>query len=114
MKIDGRLIAQDIRGILAKHVAWMKEKVGTVPGLAMVRVGDRKDSELYVQSKQAACEEVGIKSYVTHLPSSASEDDILDVIQRLNDDCRVHGILVQLPLPSVSVHKYQPRLQSFS
>lgn len=80
----------------------MNEKVGTVPGLAMVRVGDRKDSELYVRVKEAACDEVGIKSYVTHLSGSASEDDVLEVIQRYNQDSRVHGILVQLPLPSVS------------
>ncbi|KAG6541941.1 hypothetical protein Mapa_016666 [Marchantia paleacea] len=100
VKIDGRAIAYDIKMTLSKQVAWMNEKVGTVPGLAMVRVGDRKDSELYVRVKEAACDEVGIKSYVTHLSGSASEDDVLEVIQRYNQDSRVHGILVQLPLPS--------------
>ncbi|KAL2622347.1 hypothetical protein R1flu_002552 [Riccia fluitans] len=100
LKIDGKATSQEIKRDLSKQVAWMKEKVGSVPGLAMIRVGDRKDSELYVHVKQVACEEVGIKSFVTHLPGSASEDDLLAVIQRFNNDSRVHGILVQLPLPN--------------
>ncbi|KAL3691696.1 hypothetical protein R1sor_005347 [Riccia sorocarpa] len=99
LKLDGKAISQDIKRDLSKQVAWMKEKVGSVPGLAMIRVGDRKDSKLYVHVKQVACEEVGIKSFVTDLPGSASEKDILALIEEFNNDSQVHGILVQLPLP---------------
>ncbi|CAM6096772.1 unnamed protein product [Calypogeia fissa] len=99
-RIDGKAIADEIKRSLTHEVSLMKEKVGAVPGIAMVRVGDRKDSILYVRGKEAACAEVGINSYVTHMPDSASEAEILEVIDKWNGDARVHGILVQLPLPS--------------
>lgn len=103
-RIDGKAIADEIKKSLSQDVSWMKKNVGSVPGIAMVRVGDRKDSILYLRGKEAACAEVGIRSYVTHLPESASEAEILDVIHKWNCDARVHGILVQLPLPRVRPH----------
>lgn len=100
-RIDGKAIVDEIKKSLSKDVSWMKEHVGAVPGLAMVRVGDRKDSLLYLRGKEAACAEVGINSYVTHMPDSASEAEILDMIHKWNSYARIHGILVQLPLPRV-------------
>jgi hypothetical protein len=69
-----------------------------VPGLAVVIVGDRKDSQTYVRMKKKACEEVGIASLGEDLPSTASQEQVLDVVRRLNSDPNVHGILVQLPV----------------
>ena len=80
----------------------MQEQVGAVPGLAVVQVGHHKASDLYAHSKQIACDEVGITSFAAYLPSTATQDEVLELIRVLNDDRRVHGILIQLPMPSVS------------
>lgn len=72
-----------------------------VPGLAVVIVGERKDSQTYVRMKKKACEEVGIASYGADLPGTATQQEVLDVVAKLNADPNVHGILVQLP---VGVH----------
>ena len=69
-----------------------------MPGLAVVIVGDRKDSQTYVRMKTKACEEVGIASFGEDLPSTASQEQVLEVVRRLNSDANVHGILVQLPV----------------
>jgi 5,10-methylene-tetrahydrofolate dehydrogenase/methenyl tetrahydrofolate cyclohydrolase len=69
------------------------------PGLAVVLVGSRKDSETYVRSKKKACEEVGIDSFGTELPEDVSESELLKIVSEYNADPDVHGILVQLPLP---------------
>jgi 5,10-methylene-tetrahydrofolate dehydrogenase/methenyl tetrahydrofolate cyclohydrolase len=79
----------------------MKRSVGHVPGLAVVLVGDRRDSESYVRYKVKGCEEVGIKSLLAKLPGNCSEDEVMDSVSRFNEDPSVHGILVQLPLPEV-------------
>jgi 5,10-methylene-tetrahydrofolate dehydrogenase/methenyl tetrahydrofolate cyclohydrolase len=79
----------------------MKESVGKVPGLAVILVGTRKDSETYVRSKKKACEEVGIDSYGVNLPEDTTQDEVLNFVKKFNDDPAVHGILVQLPLPKV-------------
>ena len=98
--IDGKAIAADVREEVRLAVAAMKEKTGgKVPGLAVVLVGDRKDSETYVRSKKKACEEAGIQSFGTDLPGDATEDEVLAVVQAYNADPDVHGILVQLPMP---------------
>lgn len=78
----------------------MKEKYGRVPGLAVVLVGERKDSQTYVRNKKKACEEVGIVSFGTDLSETASQDEVLKVVADYNADPNVHGILVQLPLPA--------------
>ncbi len=77
----------------------IKEATGKVPGLAVVLVGARKDSETYVRNKKKACEEVGIASFGTDLPEDVSEEELLEVVRGYNDNPDVHGILVQLPLP---------------
>lgn len=98
--IDGKATAATIRKETAAEVATLKEKTGKVPGLAVVLVGARKDSETYVRNKKKACAEVGIVDYGADLPEDASQEDVLQVVRGYNDDPSVHGILVQLPLPS--------------
>ncbi|KAM3274852.1 hypothetical protein ACQJBY_043698 [Aegilops geniculata] len=97
--IDGKSIAEDIRLQIAEEVLQMKNAVGHVPGLAVVLVGDRKDSQSYVRFKVKGCEEVGIKSLLAELPRNCTEDEVVDSVSRFNDDPSVHGVLVQLPLP---------------
>ncbi|XP_062198995.1 bifunctional protein FolD 1, mitochondrial-like [Phragmites australis] len=97
--IDGKSIAEDIRLHIAEEVRQMKSAVGHVPGLAVVLVGDRRDSESYVRYKTKGCEEVGIKSLLAKLPGNCTEDEVMDSVTRFNEDPSVHGILVQLPLP---------------
>lgn len=80
----------------------MRTSVGKVPGLAVVLVGSRKDSETYVRSKQKACEQVGFNSFGALLPETATEEEVLDAVRKFNCDPNVHGVLVQLPLPRVS------------
>ena len=96
--IDGRKIAADIRKEVARDVAELKAK-GVLPGLAAVVVGDDPASQTYVANKERACREVGIYTEVHRIDSSISQDGLLDLIKSLNDADRVHGILVQLPLP---------------
>ena len=96
--IDGRRIAADIRKEVARDVAALKAK-GVLPGLAAVVVGDDPASQTYVANKERACREVGIYTEVHRIDSSVSQDGLLDMVQSLNNASRVHGILVQLPLP---------------
>ncbi|TYH62738.1 hypothetical protein ES332_D07G140500v1 [Gossypium tomentosum] len=77
----------------------MKESIGKVPGLAVILVGQRRDSLTYVRNKIKACEEAGIKSVVAEFPDSCAEEDIMTSLSKFNEDPSVHGILVQLPLP---------------
>lgn len=97
--IDGKAIAATIRAEISADVTRMREAHGQVPGLATVLVGARKDSETYVRMKKKACAEAGIASFGHELPGDISQDDLLAVVEGLNADPEVHGILVQLPLP---------------
>lgn len=99
--IDGKAVAKKVRDEIAVEVSRMKEATGVVPGLAVILVGDRKDSATYVRNKKKACETVGINSLEANLPADSSEEELLKFISGFNDDPSVHGILVQLPLPSV-------------
>lgn len=94
--IDGKAIAAQIRAELKVRVAGLTSQ----PGLAVILVGSRRDSQTYVRMKKRACEEVGIASFGFDYPDSVTEEELLDKIQELNSDDRVNGILVQLPLPS--------------
>jgi len=96
--IDGAAMASDIRGEVAERVVKLTAG-GVTPGLAAVLVGDDEPSRIYVGAKERACAEVGIRSERHELAGDASEDDLLALVRRLNDDSTVHGILVQLPLP---------------
>ncbi|XP_068311537.1 bifunctional protein FolD 2-like [Pyrus communis] len=98
--IDGKAIAQTIRNEIAEEVRHLSQKYGKVPGLAVVIVGTRKDSQSYVSMKRKACAEVGIKSVDIDLPENVSQDDLIAKVHELNATADVHGILVQLPLPN--------------
>lgn len=98
--IDGKATAKQIRDEISVEVSRMKDAIGVVPGLAVILVGDRKDSATYVRSKKKGCESVGIKSFEVRLPQDSTEKQVLQFISDFNDNPSVHGILVQLPLPS--------------
>jgi len=97
--IDGKAFAADVRGRVAEQVARLKEETGITPGLAVVLVGEDPASEVYVRSKGKLTDEVGMNSYEHKLPADTSEADLLALIDQLNNDPAVNGILVQLPLP---------------
>lgn len=97
--IDGKALSKEIRLELTEEVAQMKEEQGIVPGLAVVLVGEDPASTVYVRNKEKACGEVGMYSEVYRLPKETSEEDVLLLISKLNEDSKIHGILVQLPVP---------------
>ena len=96
--IDGVEIAKKVREEIALQVADLKEK-GVTPGLAVILVGDNQASKTYVSMKEKACQQLGMYSLLIKLPESTSEDELLAKIDELNKDEKIHGILVQLPLP---------------
>lgn len=98
MIIDGKALAKEKRAEIAKQVEELKEK-GVTPGLAVVLVGEDPASQIYVRNKHKACEEVGIYSRKITLPEETTEEEILKIIDELNNDPEIDGILVQLPLP---------------
>ena len=98
--IDGRAVAKEVQKKIKNDVEGLERRWGLVPGLAVVLVGDDPASHIYVRNKEKACKEVGIKSFEHVLPATISERDLLALVQQLNKDKRVHGILVQLPLPA--------------
>ncbi|KAF3618861.1 Bifunctional protein FolD 2 [Capsicum annuum] len=97
--IDGKAIAQTIRSEIASEVKLLSEKYGKVPGLAVVIVGNRKDSQSYVNMKRKSCTELCIKSFDVDLPEEVAEAELISKVHELNANPDVHGILVQLPLP---------------
>ena len=97
--IDGRAIASQLLQELAGRISTLKAR-GTQPGLAFVRVGEDAASKVYVGRKEKACAELGIYSETQVFPESIAESELLAVLERLNANARLHGILVQAPLPS--------------
>ena len=97
--IDGKAFAAEVRGKVATHVARLQADHGLVPGLAVVLVGADPASEVYVRSKGRMTTEVGMKSVEHRLSADTSEAELLALIETLNRDATIHGILVQLPLP---------------
>ena len=97
--IDGKLVSSILRSKLAEEINVLRSEFGIIPGLAVVIVGDNPASKVYVRNKKKACEEVGINSYEIALPADVSEAELLSRIYTLNNDEKIHGILVQLPLP---------------
>ena len=96
--LDGRALAKTVRGEVAEKVAALRA-AGTVPGLAVVLVGEDPASTIYVRNKAKAAAEVGVEAFDHKLPSSTTQDQLMGLVRELNQDSRVHGILVQLPLP---------------
>jgi methylenetetrahydrofolate dehydrogenase (NADP+)/methenyltetrahydrofolate cyclohydrolase len=97
--IDGKAFAARVRAEVASHVARLKEEHGLTPGLAVVLVGEDPASQVYVRNKGTQTLEAGMASFEHKLPADTSEADLLALVDRLNADPAVHGILVQLPLP---------------
>src|ERR1041385_2151156 len=97
--IDGKAIAEELRARVAAEVQWLKRDHTIEPGLAVALVGENPASAVYVRSKGRQTLEAGMQSFEHKLPESASESELLALVQKLNADPAVHGILVQLPLP---------------
>ncbi len=98
--IDGKAFAADVRGRVAAHVSKLKSEHNIIPGLAVVLVGEDPASQVYVRSKGKMTTEVGMHSYEHKLDAETDEATLLALIDNLNNDPQVHGILVQLPLPN--------------
>lgn len=96
--IDGKMVSQRIKEELAKEVEGLKEK-GINPGLAVIIVGNDPASRVYVNNKKNACGQIGIYSEEYALPEETSEEELLSLIEKLNNDKKINGILVQLPVP---------------
>jgi methylenetetrahydrofolate dehydrogenase (NADP+)/methenyltetrahydrofolate cyclohydrolase len=97
--IDGRRIAAEIRSALQEEVQRLQRERGLPPGLAAVLVGEDPASQVYVRNKIRACKEVGLYSRAIELPASTPQKELLTLIEELNHDAQIHGILLQLPLP---------------
>jgi methylenetetrahydrofolate dehydrogenase (NADP+) / methenyltetrahydrofolate cyclohydrolase len=97
--LDGKALAQRIQAQLGEQVAQLSSTFGRPPGLAVLMVGDNPASAAYVRGKERACTQVGIASFGRHFPANTSKAELEQMIQALNQDERVDGILVQLPLP---------------
>lgn len=97
--LDGKALAERIYGQLIQEIQQLQGKAGRPPGLAVLMVGDNPASAAYVRGKERACAKVGIASFGRHFPAETTQQELEQVIQALNQDERVDGILVQLPLP---------------
>lgn len=96
--IDGKQVAQDIRAELTKEVAELRTK-GIVPGLGVILVGDDPASNSYVTAKEKACEDIGLYSDDNRLPAETTQEELMSLVRKMNEDPKINGILVQLPLP---------------
>ena len=97
--IDGKQLAQNLRGEIAAGVERLRAEKGVTPGLAVILVGDNPASVSYVTAKEKACAEAGMLSREIRLPAETTEADLVALVGELNDDPAIHGILVQLPVP---------------
>lgn len=107
--MDGKATGAKVRGVLAQKTVEFKAKHGYAPGLAVIIVGDDPASKVYVRNKKKACEEIGYNSFEYALPEQTSESELLELIEKLNGDSSVHGILVQSPVPR---HIDEKKIQS--
>jgi len=98
--LNGKVLAHEIRGEVAKGITEMQQNHGVTPGLAAVLVGDDPASAIYVRNKRKACDEVGMVSDTIFLPGNSTTKNVLEAVDGLNENPRFHGILVQLPLPT--------------
>ena len=97
--IDGKSLAKKVQATVTTEVAQLKQEMNIVPGLAVILVGDDPASHAYVKMKAKACENVGFYSITHHMPDTISQDEIIATIEMMNNNPRIDGILVQLPLP---------------
>lgn len=99
VRMDGKGLSAKIRGQLKERVAAFKAEYGYVPGLTVILVGEDPASQIYVRNKERGCNEAGMASDVIRMPAQTTQEELLALIEKLNRDDKVHGILVQLPLP---------------
>ncbi len=104
--IDGKLVSQQIREEVRGLASKLKDEHGTIPGLAFVLVGNNPASEVYVRNKAKTCESLGFYSITEKMPEDAPQQDVIDKVEEFNNDERVHGILVQMPLPK-NMNEYE-------
>lgn len=97
--LDGKQLAADLRADIATQVEKLKNETGVTPGLGVLLIGMDPASTSYVTAKEKACEEAGMYSQDVRVPATTSQDEALALVRRMNADPRIHGILVQLPLP---------------
>ncbi len=97
--IDGKVVAERMQAEIAKEAAHFQEQMGYPPGLGVVLVGDNPASQMYVRMKRRACEKVGMNSVGHILPVESTQEEVEAAVRSLNDDPKIHGILVQLPMP---------------
>ena len=97
--IDGKALAAKLQGLLAEKTAKLKEETGLVPGLVVILVGDNPASQVYVRNKERSALAAGFRSEVVRVPDTITQEELLDLIAKYNQDPAWHGILVQLPLP---------------
>ncbi|MFQ5481931.1 MAG: bifunctional methylenetetrahydrofolate dehydrogenase/methenyltetrahydrofolate cyclohydrolase FolD [Nitrospinaceae bacterium] len=97
--IDGKAVAREVKDRVAAEVARLRDAAGRVPGLAVVQVGGDPASSVYVRNKNRTCEQIGFNSFSRHLPADIPQTGLLAVVEEMNEDPAIHGILVQLPLP---------------
>jgi methylenetetrahydrofolate dehydrogenase (NADP+) / methenyltetrahydrofolate cyclohydrolase len=111
--LDGKALAAKIRSQLKQQISTLQPKMSRPPGLAVLMVGDNPASAVYVRNKEIACQKVGIASFGKHFPENTTQEELEKAIEALNQDDRVDGILVQLPLPNhldtvAVLHKIAP------
>lgn len=97
--LDGKALAEKIREEIRLETETFRERTGVQPGLAVVLVGENPASQVYVRNKESACVKAGMKSVLERLPAETTTEELLALVQKLNADESIHGILVQLPLP---------------
>ncbi|MGT2716111.1 bifunctional methylenetetrahydrofolate dehydrogenase/methenyltetrahydrofolate cyclohydrolase [Streptococcus respiraculi] len=100
IRMDGKALAEKMQGQLAEKTAALKEKTGVAPGLVVILVGDNPASQVYVRNKERSALAAGFRSEVVRLPDTTTQEELLAMIARYNQDAAWHGILVQLPLPT--------------
>ena len=102
--LDGKVIAEQIKQDVLAQLQELKEKRGVTPGLAVILVGENPASKVYVRRKEKACEELGIFSVARRVPETTTQEEVIRLVDELNADPKIHGILVQLPLPAIDGH----------
>jgi len=110
--LDGKKTSQEIKNEIAEKVRQIKDTGGKIPHLAAILVGNDGASETYVASKVKSCEEVGFKSTLVRFDGSVSEEELLEAVQKINDDEDIDGLIVQLPIPKhISVQKVTDKIR---
>ena len=107
--VDGRKIAEKIRKNVAFEIEKLKLEYKITPNIYTIKIGNNPESNIYLKLRDTACEKVGIKPNNIELPESASEEEVINLISRLNEDTKIHGILIQFPIPK---HLSSDRLMS--